>query len=92
MKIKWIKETQDLVDNDTKDKIIECVKSLKIEELEKLGEYEETGDAITCKNIDPYKTGGLIIKIVKHNNKIMITAGTYQQTYIEEYYIAEIII
>lgn len=90
MKIEWIKETQDLIDNETKNKIIECVKNLNIKELDKLGEYEETGDAITCKNIDPYETGGLIIKIVKHNNKYMVTAGTYQKEYAEEYYIATI--
>lgn len=88
MQIIWIKETQDLIDDETRKKIIECIKNIKIEDLEKLGEYEETGESITCRNIDPYETGGLIIKIVRHDNKYMVTAGTYQKEYAEEYYIA----
>lgn len=93
MRVKWIKEGLEMIplSDDLKKKVEEWATEIDHEELKKLGEYEETGDSIICSQIDPYLEGGLVVKIVKHGGKYIITAGIYEHGgYAEEYYVAEV--
>jgi len=52
---------------------------------------EETGDALPCLLIDPYREGGLLVKVVMREGKFMVTAGVAERGgLVEEYYVAEI--
>ena len=71
---------------EVKKKVEEQVKKLSLEEIEKLGEYEETGDEYVLPEPDPYE--GLYVKIVKHKGKYKLVAGIWEHAYREEYYVA----
>jgi len=52
---------------------------------------EETGDALPCPLVDPYREGGLLVKLVKHEGKFMVAAGVAEHGgLVEEYYVAEV--
>jgi len=93
VRVKWIEEALERVSlsGDVKRKVEEWVKGLRREELERLREYEETGDALPCPLIDPYLEGGLLVKLVKHEGKYMVAAGVAEHGgLVEEYYVAEV--
>ena len=93
MRVKWVEEALERVSlsGDVKRKVEEWVKGLRREELERLREYEETGDALPCPLIDPYREGGLLVKLVKHEGKFMVAAGVAEHGgLVEEYYVAEV--
>jgi len=64
---------------------------LRREELERLKEYEETGDALLCPFVDPYREGGLLVKVVKREGKYVVAAGVAEcGPLAEEHYVAEV--
>ena len=93
MHIIWDEEALNYIylSEEVKRKIEEWVKSLSEKELEKLEEYEETGDAIVCPTVDFDSEGGLAIKVVKHNGKFMLVAGVYGCSFGEEYYVGVLV-
>jgi hypothetical protein len=91
--VRWIEEALERVplSGEVKRKVEEWVKWLRAEELERLGEYEEAGDALPCPLVDPYREGGLLVKLVKHEGKFMVAAGVAEHGgLVEEYYVAEV--
>ena len=93
VRIKWIEEALSHIhlSDNVKRRVEEWVKELRREKLERLREYEETGDALVCPLIDPYREGGLLVKIVKHKGRYMVAAGLVEHGgFVEEYYVAEI--
>jgi len=93
VRVRWIEEALERVPLSARvrRKVEEWVKGLRAEELERLGEYEETGDALLCPFIDPYREGGLLVKLVKHEGKYAVAAGVAEhEGLVEEYYVAEV--
>ena len=93
MRVRWLHEGLEMIplSEDVRRRVEEWVSRLRPEELEKLREYEKTGDALVCPLVDPYAEGGLVVKLVRRGGRYMITAGIYEGGLVEEYYVGEVL-
>ncbi len=88
VRLRWFPEA--MLSEDIKQAITHEISRLDFEEIERLNEYEESGDAILLPRPDIYKEG-IYAKVVKHRGRIMLVIGQGEHDFVEEYYVAEVV-
>jgi len=87
--LRWFPEAR-ILSEDIRQVITHEISRLDFGEVERLNEYEETGDAILLPRPNIYEEG-IYAKVVKHKDKIMLIIGQGEHDFVEEYYVAEVV-